>query len=417
MLDMGIIKVEVNLAELKDALQNLAKRRTALFEAISGEIKQATSFALNELMSAEMAVFLGKPEESDNKRNGYKLKSYVFKGIGGIQLRVPKDRKNKFESHVVPKSEQIDPRLKEDIAVLHLAGISKRTMEMISRRILGVDISRQTVSNALQLIEGKATAWLTRPLTKPYWALYIDGTHFKIQRRQSTEAEPSLVVLGIGEDDKRSILAIEPGLKDNAETWRSVFESLKERGLDPSRVRIGIMDGLPGLETAFKEAFPNAVTARCWVHALKNAMAKVPERLQEPFRQLASRIMYADSENGARASFSELKKAMESDAQRAVQCLAKDIDSLLTHYKFEKRYWVALKTTNPIERINKEFKRRAKTMESMGESTRECLLAFTALRLEMGWRLHPVDHIGLDNVGKIKHKPNPIEDSLRTLLN
>jgi putative transposase len=119
------------------------------------------------------------------------------------------------------------------------------------------------------------------------------------------------------------------GTKDNAECWRAVFKSLKDRGLDTSAVRIGIMDGLVGLENLFKESFPNAITGRCWVHALKNTLAKVPERLRETFHQMALRVMYASSENKAREAFLGLKTAMKTDAERAVHCLEKDLDSLL----------------------------------------------------------------------------------------
>ncbi|MBK8202859.1 MAG: transposase [Bdellovibrionales bacterium] len=102
----------------------------------------------------------------------------------------------------------------------------------------------------------------------------LDGTNFKMQRRQSTEKEPTLVVLGIDDENRMSILSMQPGYKDSAESWREIFKDLVRRGLNPQSVQIGIMDGLPGLETAFKESFVNAVTARCWVHSLKNAWPK-----------------------------------------------------------------------------------------------------------------------------------------------
>ncbi|MBK8202778.1 MAG: transposase [Bdellovibrionales bacterium] len=88
---------------------------------------------------------------------------------------------------MIPPREQIDPRLKEDIAVLHLAGISNRVMAMISKRILGVEVSTDTVTKSLSSVEDKALDWLDRPLEKKYWALFLDGTNFKMQRRQSTE--------------------------------------------------------------------------------------------------------------------------------------------------------------------------------------------------------------------------------------
>jgi putative transposase len=416
MLDMGIIKVEINFPELRDAVASLEHGRKKFFEVLTQELKSVASDAINQVLSSEMTVFLGKPSENDNKRNGYRTREYALKGLGGVTLRMPLDRHRRFESAVIPKGEQIDPRLKEDMAVLHLAGISTRDLEMMSKRLLGVEVSRQTVSNSLGEIQEKAINWLTRPLTGRYWALYVDGTNFKIQRRGSTEKEPSLVVLGIDEFNRKSILAIEPGTKDNVDTWSAVFGELIKRGLKSDDVRIGIMDGLPGLETLFKNTFPKSVTARCWVHSLRNALAKTPARLRDAFKLMAHKVMYATSEDQARVAFKALKEAMGADAERAVHCLEKDLDSLVVHFRFEKKFWIALKTTNPIERINKEFKKRSRSMGTLGELTLECLLAFTALRLEMGWKQVSVDAAGLAKVFELRNKANAIEETVAELI-
>jgi putative transposase len=416
MLDMGIIKVEINFAELRETITSLEQGRRRFFDMLSREIKIAASSAIEQVVNAEITVFLGKPSEKDNKRNGYRVRDYALKGIGGVTLKMPLDRKQRFESELIPKNEQIDPRLKEDMAVLHLAGISTRDLEMMSRRVLGIEVSRQTVSNSLGTIEERAVEWLTRPIDGKYWALYVDGTNFKVQRRGSTEKEPSLVVLGIDDTNRRSILAIEPGTKDNVDAWEAVFNELVKRGLKTEYVRIGIMDGLPGLEALFRKMFPKAVTARCWVHALKNALAKTPARLRDAFKELAHRVMYASSEDNARQAFKALKEAMGADAERAVHCLEKDLDSLVRHYRFEKKLWLALKTTNPIERVNKEFKKRSRPMGSLGEKTLECVLAFTALRLEMGWRQVPVDSAQLANPTWLRHKANAIEETITQLV-
>lgn len=400
--DMGIIKVEINLSELSQALETFKRNRLKAFETLTMEVKDAVSGTLNQLLHAEMSVFLGKPEESGNKRNGYKEREYALKGIGCIRIRMPIDRKRRFDSEIIPAREQIDPRLKEDIAVLHLAGISTRMVAMISRRLLGVSVSTDTVRKSLHVIEEQAISWFDRPLDEPYWALFIDGTNFRLQRRGSTEKEPSLVVLGINARNQLSILAIEPGQKDNAACWEAVFADLKRRGLKADKVRIGIMDGLSGLETAFKAAFTHAVTARCWVHALRNAMAKAPARLADPFKAMAHKVMYAASENEARVAFATLKEAMGSDATRAVHCLEKDLDSLLAHYRFDKTLWRPLKTTNPIERVNKELKRRTKIMESVGERTLRIVTAFVALRLEYYWQKIPLDASQLNHLLPIK---------------
>lgn len=283
----------------------------------------------------------------------------------------------------------MDPRLKENMAVLHLAGLSTRTMSLMSKR-------------------------LERPITRSYWALYIDGTNFDIQRRGTTEKEPSLVVVGVDDDNRRSVLAIEPGTKDNVECWEACFRSLIDRGLDPTKVRIGLMDGLPGLESLFRRTFPNSVTGRCWKHALGNAVAKAPARLRASFHKLAHSVMYAESENAARVSFERLTATMGSDAERAVRCLEKDLDSLLVHYRFDRSLWRALKTTNTVERVHKEFKRRTKVMEGLGERILRCIVAFIALKLEMGWRKDAINASKFQNLAGVKK--NEIESTVTALL-
>lgn len=413
---MGIVKVEVKVAEITKVLEQFRENRLSTLELLGYEVKQSVSNLFNQLLNAEMTLFLGEADQRDNKRNGYEDREYALKGVGCLRLRVPVDRKRRFTSNVVPAREQMDPRLKEDLAVLHLAGISTRTMAMISKRILGIEVSKQTVTNSLGLIEDKALEWLERPIDQEFWALFIDGTHFRMQRRGSTEKEPSLVVIGLNKQNRMSILTIQPGLKDDANSWEEVFSDLVKRGLNTKAVRIGVMDGLPGLEKRFKETFTNAVTGRCWVHSLKNAVAKTPERLREAFRMLAGKVMYASSENAARVAFKELKLAMGSDGQRAVNCLEKDLESLLAHYKFEKALWRSLRTTNPIERVNKELKRRTKSMESIGEKTLMVLVAFTAMRLEFNWQKTPVDSVLLDNLKFVTNKVNVIESAMGSML-
>lgn len=414
-INMGIIKVEIKIPELARALEEFKNNRVKSLELLSVEVRSAFSESLNQLLNAEMTVFLGRPDQLENKRNGFQDREYAVKGVGCVRIRMPVDRRRAFKSVIIPKNEQIDPRLKQDLAVLHLAGISTRTMAMISKRILGVELSKDTVSQSLGSVEEKALEWLERPLTEDYWALFVDGTNFRMQRRGSTEKEPTLVVIGLNKNNTMSILTLQPGYKDNADSWREVFKDLQRRGLKSEKVRIGLMDGLPGLETAFKESFTNAVTGRCWVHSLRNAMAKTPERLREPFKQLADQVMYASSENAARDAFRDLKAQMNNDAHRAVHCLEKDLDSLLVHYRFDRALWRALRTTNPIERVNKELKRRTKSMETIGEKTLRVLVAFTAMRLEFQWQRIAVDSPRILNLKAVR--PNAIESTLELITN
>jgi putative transposase len=415
-LNMGIIKIEVSIPEAARAIEEFRHNRGLALETIGREVKSAVSSMFNQLLQTEMSVFLGRPEQSSNKRNGYHEREYALKGVGCIRIRMPVDRGREFRSAVVPQHEQIDPRLKQDMAVMHLAGLSTRTLAMVSKRILGVEVSPATVSASLGTVEEKALSFLTRDLSgKKYWALFVDGTNFRIQRRGSTRKEPSLVVLGLDERNCYSILAIEPGTKDNVDAWEAVFSELCRRGMDMGAVRLGIMDGLPGLEKLFVETFPSAVTARCWVHALRNVLAKVSVRIRPAFKTFTNQIMYAANENAARVAFDALKAAFGREAERAVHCLEKDLDSLLTHYRFDKALWRALKTTNPIERVNREFKRRTKSMDTLGPKTLETLVAFTAIRLEYGWQTTPVDSTKLGHLVSLQ-RINQIESAMGAMI-
>ena len=193
------------------------------------------------------------------RRNGHqRVREYQLKGIGALKVHIPGDRRGRCKSSIVPAHGRMDPELRQDLAMLHLAGLSNRMLASISRRLLGIDVSKDTVSNALAKMREPALSWLTRQLTEPYWALFIDGTNFRMQRRGSTECEPTLVVLGVNEQMRRVILAMEPGTREDVAAWRSVFRSLVERGLNPRAVKVGVMDGLPGLENLFREEFPKA---------------------------------------------------------------------------------------------------------------------------------------------------------------
>ena len=389
---VSVIKIEIRLSEIPSAIAAFRKSRKLALDLFSEEIRSAVSKGFNQLLNTEIDLFLGENNHEGNKRNGYQPeRDYILKGVGALKIRVPKDRLGKFESAIIPAKERVDPRIKAEVAMLQLAGLSSRTLAMISKRLLGVDLKKDTVNASLGLVHDEALKWLQRPLDRAYWALYIDGTNFKVQRRGSTAREPSLVVLGVDESNFRSILAIEPGTKDSVECWRAVFADLKRRGLRADKVRLGIMDGLPGLETAFKQAFPNAITQRCWFHALGNAIAKSPARLRDGFKIQAHKVMYALNENQARIEFQALQALMANDATRAVKCLEKDLDSLLAFFKFDRNLWVALRTTNAIETINRQFKRRTRGMDTLGEATLESVLAFTALKIEFGWGLHRID--------------------------
>ena len=389
------------IVKVRDLVE-LAKR----FEAAPGDamrevvasVHEGFKATLERVMDTEIALFLGSHAGSGNKRNGYVTRDFAFKGLGVIQVRVPRDRHGAFVSKVVPPRRRYDAALEKDIALLHLAGLSTRTLSLLSKNLLGMKVSAQEVSNALHTIVPAAKAFLDRRLDgRPFKYLYVDGTYFRV-RRSTVELEPTLVVVGVDATDRKSVLAMVQGNKDSRPAWEMVFAELVERGLDPQAVQLGIMDGLPGLAAAFEESFPVARAARCWVHKARNVLSKVPARYEAAFKADWDGMQYADGRDAAQTAFAALTERWSRNATDAVACIEKDLEALLVHYDYPRSHWGALRTTNPIERVNKEFKRRSKPMETVGSEGLKVLLAFTAMKLEYGWLTAPITSRAPENI-------------------
>lgn len=393
-----IMKVIVRIQDVAELVRRFKASPNAAMKEVVRHVQIGAAEVLERLMESEIELFLGQEAERGNKRNGYATRTFTVKGIGAVQLRVPRDRIGRFDSVVVPKGRRYDAALEKDLALLHLAGLSTRMLSHVSRHVLGIDVSAQEVSNALKTIVPAAKAFLSRSLEgRKFKYLYVDGTFFSV-RRTTVEREPTLVVIGVDEADKKSILAMVQGDKDSRSAWEMVFNQLKERGLDASAVTLGIMDGLPGLAQAFREAFINAKVARCWVHKFRNVIPLVPKRYQAEFKKDWDSMAYADGANEAKQAHEAFKLRWSKLCGDAVERFTKDIDALFVHYEFPRLHWASLRTTNPIERVNKEFKRRSKSMETMGPDGLKALLAFTALRLEFGWSTTPISNPKLANL-------------------
>ncbi len=129
------------------------------------QVQQGAKQVLERVMDAEIGIFLGRDGDPTNKRNGYTTRSFTFKGLGCIQVRVPRDRAGRYESRIVPKGRRYEEAIEKDLALLHLAGLSTRMLAHVSRHVLGIRVSPQEVSNSLEAILPAAKAFLERPLS------------------------------------------------------------------------------------------------------------------------------------------------------------------------------------------------------------------------------------------------------------
>lgn len=413
-----LMKIVVKVQDVVALARRFEASPVEAMREVVTQMREAVTTTLEQVMDAEIELFLGQEAEADNKRNGYVSRTFGMKGLGTVRVRVPRDRAGRFESRVVPPRRRYDEATEKDLALLHLAGLSTRMLSQMSGRILGIKVSQQEVSNALHQIVPSAKAFLDRPLgDRQFMYLYIDGTNFRV-RRTTVDLEPTLVVIGVDTLGCKSVLAMEQGAKDSRPAWEMVFSRLKERGLDSTAVKLGVMDGLPGLADAFREAFPKARVARCWVHKARNVFPLVPKRYQAQFKVSWDAVAYAESHAEAKTKLTALNAQWGASCRDAVERLERDAEALLVHYEFPKEHWEALRTTNPIERVNKEFKRRSKAMETVSAEGLKALLAFTALRLEFGWATTPITSNKLTHLAyREKRETLRLEAITGTLLN
>lgn len=286
----------------------------------------------------------------------------------------------------------MEEELRRDICLMFLTGISTRTLSMISAQLIGRRISHSQVSLVSRELIDAVEQWRERDLSaEKIKYLFVDGVCFKMRVAKSVEIVPVLVAIGVNESGQRMVLGLQAGDKESATCWREFFKDLKRRGLDGRHVQLGVMDGLSGLERIFTEEFPKAEIQRCQVHVARNVLAKVPMKLKQEVASDVRTIFYASSEKKAMEYFESFQEKWRNVVPSAVTCLERSIENCLRFFHFPKEDWICLRTTNIIERLNKEFKRRTKPMEIVaGERACYTLLAFICLKMELHWRNFPM---------------------------
>ena len=354
---------------------------------------------INSLLEAERDEFLGRgrhqplDESHDNYRNGYRPRTINFFGLGEIELRLPRDRNGEFESKWLPERKGQDPELEAFLAEAFLAGLSTRDLARISEKHLGQKYDSKQVSRIVARATTELEAWRQRSLKgQRYKFLYLDGANFRVRINGHVSVQSFCAVLGVTEENERfEVLALVMGDREQADLWDGVLGDLAARGLDLEAVELGIMDGLPGLERTFKRFFPRAQTQRCQKHAKANACRRVRSKERELFSKALNTIFYAPTESEARAAFFKIKEQWGRLFPSAVQVIERGLDSLLTFFQFDPAYWTVLRTTNPIERLNKEFKRRTRAMEVTGGEISTCrCLVYVSQTMEYRWSFHPL---------------------------
>jgi putative transposase len=383
----------------KETFQSVMAKPDELFQMMQLDFRQIAETTLSTMLRHELTAFLGREayirteESAKNHRNGSYERKFAVKNLGELKIQVPRDRNGEYQTEILEKYQRYDQGLKRDVCMMFLSGCSTRGIELMSETLIGRRVSRGEVSSINNEMMTGIDKWRSRDLSAfKVKYMYLDGVFFKMRVERKIERIPMLVVIGVTEENRRIFLCIQQGDKDSAGTWREIFRDMKQRGLDSSAVKLGVMDGLAGLSSVFSEEFRSAKVQRCQVHVARNVLCKVPKAAKQQVADAIRSIFYAPSRQSAREQYETFYESYQTTYPSAVKCLGNVLDECLTYLSFPDEDWVSLRTTNPIERVNKEFKRRTNSMEILaGEKSAYRLLCFVALKMEIYWQRSPTN--------------------------
>jgi putative transposase len=332
-------------------------------------------------------------------RNGKAEPRTVSLGAGSMELQAPRvnDRRpeHRFTSQILPPYMRRSPRLNEALPVLYLRGLSTGDFEEAIPVLLGADaagFSPATITRLSRVWQDEYKGWRKRPLTgKEYVYVWADGVYFNIRLGEDKQLA-CLVLVGVLPDGSKEVIALEDGYRESTESWLSLLRDLEQRGMPAPKVATG--DGALGFWAALRQVYAGTEEQRCWVHKNANVLDKLPKRVQPRAKDRLHEIMYAPNRQSALEDIESFCQEFEAKYPKAVACLTKDQDELLTFFEFPAEHWIHLRTTNPIESSFSTVKARTKKTKGAGSRKAGLAMAFKLLlAAQKRWRKITAPHL------------------------
>jgi transposase-like protein len=330
-------------------------------------------------------------------RNGHAPERQIQTGIGPLAVRRPKirdrgagsDEPIRFTSAILPAYLRRARNIEELLPWLYLKGVSTGQFAEALTALLGPDapgLSAATVRRLTEAWQEEHTRWQRRDLSaRRYVYLWADGVYFT--PRLEHERQCMLVLIGADEQGRKELLAIEDGYRESAQSWRELLLRLRDENglkLDPE---LATGDGALGFWQALHEVWPKTRQQRCWVHKVANVLNKLPPSLQGKAKQDLHRIYEAANRQEAEDAFDRFLAKYGSKYDKAVSCLAKDREALLTFYDFPAEHWKHIRTSNPIESTFATVRlRTSKTKGCLSRQTAVAMVFKLAKSAERHWR-------------------------------
>ena len=381
-------------------------------DAIELRMRERIRETIEQLVEEELTATLGAERSSrGDLRCGYRhgrRPRTVTTSLGPTTFLMPRARlrtgegvPREWRSETVRRYERRTKRLDEAILGVYLSGANTRRIRgALAPLLRGGPLSKDAVSRLVGRLAQDFASWSERDLASEQVRYLIqDGWYPKVRLGKRRVVVPVLVTLGVREDGERVILDMRLAGEESGASWGEVLSSLVRRNM--ATPILAIIDGNPGLRAALQKQWPSIAIQRCTAHKLRNLTAKVPARLREELKEDYRRMIYAeDSASIAKARAAFVRK-WKLRCPPVISTFEEAGDELFTFAAFPKSQWKALRTTNALERINGEFRRRTKTQASLPSSDAVLLLLFGLLR-SGGVKLRRMD--GWDEMSRIEEQ-------------
>jgi putative transposase len=335
-------------------------------------------------------VLAAKPSARVDSRRGYRhgtRERTLTTSLGPTTVALPRARlqqpdgsTTEWQSQAVRRYQRRTELVDEAVLGVYLSGTNTRRIKgALAPLLRGGPLSKDAVSRLVGRLAGDFETWRSRDLaTEAIQYLLLDGWFPKVRIGKRRVRVPVLVTLGVRADGERIILDVRLAGDESTAAWRDVIRGLVERHLGTPV--LAVIDGSAGLAAALREQWPTMAIQRCTTHKLRNVQAKAPVRLREELAEDYRRMIYADSRTVVDQARARFVRKWRLRCPAVVECLEEAGDELFTFLRFPKAQWKALRTTNALERINEEFRRRTKTQASLPGQDAVLLLLFGLLR-------------------------------------
>jgi len=355
-------------------------------EWVSGDrdlMKTLMKEALQEVLEAEMTEFLGAaPSERSETRSGYRA-GYYHRGlvtrIGKLELRIPRDRSGEFSTALFERYARSEKALVAALAEMYVQGVSTRKVKAITEELCGHSFSASAISAINKSLDEALERFASRQLEEAYPYVILDARYEKVREDGVIRSMAVQIAIGINWEGQRQVLAVETANRESQSSWKDFLLRLKERGL--TGVEFVVSDDHAGLKKAISEVLCEAAWQRCYVHFLRNALDYLPRKADDDCLQELRWIYDRRDLQEANRDLAAWITKWQGKYPKLVDWVESNIGETLSFYRLPRAHHKHLKSTNMLERLNEEIKRRTRVVRIF-PNTESCLRLIRALCVE-----------------------------------